>query len=80
MVKKKQANSINSEGLSDPISEEDEALWTVQQVSGFLQLKPNTVRLMASRGELPAIRVGRFWRFNHSELNRWLIENSTENR
>jgi excisionase family DNA binding protein len=35
-------------------------------------LHPKTVQRMARRGELPAYRVGRYWRFRASELDQWL--------
>jgi excisionase family DNA binding protein len=35
-------------------------------------LHPKTVRRMARRGELPAYRVGRYWRSRASELDQWL--------
>ena len=35
-------------------------------------LHPKTVQRMARRGELPAYRLGRFWRYRISELDRWL--------
>lgn len=38
----------------------------------LLGLHPKTVQRMARRGEIPAIRIGRYWRFRASELNAWL--------
>jgi excisionase family DNA binding protein len=35
-------------------------------------LHPKTVQRMARRGELPAYRVARYWRFRASELDSWL--------
>jgi len=39
-------------------------LWTVRDVSHYLSLNPETVRLMIRRGEIPAQKVGRVWRFD----------------
>jgi excisionase family DNA binding protein len=36
-----------------------------------------TLQRMARNGEVPAYRVGRFWRYRASELNYWLRLNST---
>jgi len=41
-------------------------LWTVKDVANYLSLPPETVRAMARRGELSAIKVGRVWRFDKS--------------
>ena len=35
-------------------------------------LHPKTVQRMARRGDLPAYRVGRYWRYRASELDQWL--------
>jgi len=37
-------------------------------------LHPKTVQRMARRGQLPAYRIGRYWRFRASELDRWLLQ------
>lgn len=40
-------------------------------------LHPKTVQRMARRGELPAYRVGKYWRYRASELTAWLVLHST---
>ena len=40
-------------------------------------LHPKTVQRMARRGDLPAYRIGRYWRFRASELSAWLVLHST---
>jgi len=40
-------------------------------------LHPKTVQRMARRGQLPAYRIGRYWRFRASELSAWLVLHST---
>jgi excisionase family DNA binding protein len=49
-----------------------EPLWTVEDVSNFLRLKPETVRLMARQSKIPSIKVGRVWRFRSLEIKSWL--------
>lgn len=51
-------------------------LWTVREVAQYLQLKPNTVRAMARRGELPVLKVGRVWRFDPKLIEQW-VNNET---
>lgn len=40
-------------------------------------LHPKTVQRMARRGELPAYRIGKYWRYRASELTAWLVLHST---
>jgi excisionase family DNA binding protein len=40
-------------------------------------LHPKTVQRMARRGDLPAYRIGRYWRFRASELSAWLVVHSS---
>jgi excisionase family DNA binding protein len=40
-------------------------------------LHPKTIQRMARRGELPAYRVGKYWRYRASELSAWLVLHST---
>jgi excisionase family DNA binding protein len=49
-----------------------EPLWTVEDVAQYLKLEPETVRAMARNGKLPAIKIGKVWRFKKSALNKVL--------
>lgn len=51
-------------------------LWTVEDVADYLQLQPETIRSMARRGELPAIKFGKVWRFRKSAIHKLLAEMS----
>lgn len=48
-------------------------LWTVEDVAVYLKLQPETIRSMARRGELPALKIGKVWRFQKSALCKMLI-------
>ncbi len=50
----------------------DSYLKTVEEVAEILRLKPETVRVMVRKGRLPAHKVGRVWRFDSAEIDRWL--------
>ena len=58
------------EGSSSSIG--NGTLLTVDEVAKFLRLKPATIRSMARRGELPAIKLGRVWRFKRSSITQLL--------
>ncbi len=47
-----------------------EPLWTVDEVASYFRLEPQTVRAMARRGELPAIKIGRQWRFKAADIKK----------
>lgn len=49
-----------------------EPLITGQQVGKILGLHPKVVERMAKRGELPALKVGKFWRYRASALVEWI--------
>lgn len=53
-------------------SPEDNSLMTVDEVAEFLRLKPETIRSMARRGDLPGIKLGRVWRFRRSSISQIL--------
>lgn len=45
---------------------------TTEEVLGYLKVNPRTIYRLIRTGELPAIRVGRQWRFRRSDLTEWL--------
>ena len=57
------------------MKEENSQLMTVEDVSEYLRVKPSTVYEWASNGNLPGVKVGRLWRFERSEIEKWVREN-----
>ena len=55
---------------STPVVEEQ--LLTVKEAAEFLKLCSATVQRMARRQELPAMKIGKLWRFRKSDLDEWL--------
>jgi len=51
---------------------DDKVLLNVKQVAEFLQLKESTIYSWAQDGKIPAIKIGRTWRFRRSDLDEWL--------
>jgi excisionase family DNA binding protein len=49
-----------------------EPLIDEKQAGELLGLHPKTIQRLARLGSLPAIRIGRYWRFRASALNRWI--------
>jgi excisionase family DNA binding protein len=51
-----------------------EPLLDVAEAAKLLRIHPKTLRLKARCGVIPAVQIGRVWRFRASALNRWLDE------
>jgi excisionase family DNA binding protein len=45
---------------------------TVEQLAQLLQVEEKTVRALAAKGELPARKLGRQWRFSREAVLEWL--------
>ncbi|MCS6847111.1 MAG: PocR ligand-binding domain-containing protein [Anaerolineae bacterium] len=52
-------------------------LLTTHQVQDLLKVDRTTIYRMVEAGRLPAIRVGKQWRFEAEEVERWLHERTT---
>jgi len=63
-----------------------EPLLDLAEAAGLLRIHPQTLKKMAIRRVVPAIKVGRLWRFRASDLQEWvdsrvsLAENDSERR
>lgn len=51
-----------------------EKLRSHEEVAELLGIHPETLRRMAVRGEVPALKVGRFWKYRASALDDWVSE------
>jgi excisionase family DNA binding protein len=63
---------ISQQKTVEPLPPND-PLWTVEDVAAYLQLQPETIRSMARRGELPALKIGKVWRFQKQAIHAMLI-------
>jgi len=52
---------------------------TLAQVATLLRLHRSTVYRMVKRGEIPAVKVGRVWRFSQDALDTWLSGGARRN-
>ena len=44
---------------------------TTREIQDCLRVTPRTIYRLIESGELPAVRVGRRWRFRQSDLDDW---------
>jgi two-component system response regulator (stage 0 sporulation protein F) len=49
---------------------------TITEVSTYLKLPEETVYKYARSGKIPASKVGRYWRFERNQIDRWVDQNS----
>jgi excisionase family DNA binding protein len=52
-------------------------LLTTKEVASYLKLRPETVLRGVKKGEIPAIKVGGHFRFDRTQIDEWLRNNST---
>ena len=45
---------------------------TVDAVAQYLGVVPDTIYRKARRGEIPAVKMGKIWRFPKETLDQWL--------
>src|ERR1700741_1738584 len=50
----------------------DETFLTTEEVLDYLQVNLRTVYRLVKAGKIPAVRVGRQWRFPKRDIDRWL--------
>ncbi|MBM3188061.1 MAG: helix-turn-helix domain-containing protein [Chloroflexi bacterium] len=62
---------------------EQDVLLNVKQVAQYLQLKESTIYSWAQDAKIPAIKIGRTWRFRRTDLDSWLqrhLQHESENK
>jgi len=52
----------------------DPEILTLEEVALYLRLKPQTIYKWAQEKRIPAVKLGKEWRFRRSILDRWLDE------
>jgi excisionase family DNA binding protein len=71
--------SFNASELSGA-SRGIEALLTSNEASQVLKIHPKVLERMAKRGEVPALKVGKFWRYRATALDAWINSRLQFNR
>ena len=61
-----------------PVRERSDRLLTVEEVAQFLHVSSVTVYRLASRGQLPATKVGKLWRFQREEIEACVAGSSSQ--
>ena len=50
----------------------------VGEVARYLRVVPDTIYRKARQGEIPAVKVGKVWRFPKATLDKWLNDSALE--
>jgi excisionase family DNA binding protein len=58
----------------------DDTFLTTEEVLDYLQVNLRTVYRLIKAGRIPAVRVGRQWRFRRADLDAWLESQGTRTR
>ena len=59
--------------MSGPTPSDHEIL-TLEEVAHYLRLKPQTIYRWAQERRIPAVKLGKEWRFRKSIIDRWVDE------
>ncbi|UCB57228.1 MAG: helix-turn-helix domain-containing protein [Candidatus Omnitrophota bacterium] len=51
---------------------------TVHEVAKYLNMVPDTIYRKARAGEIPAVKMGKCWRFPKDTLDKWLNDRALE--
>jgi excisionase family DNA binding protein len=49
-------------------------IMTTKEMAAYLKLHEITICKYAAEGVIPAIRIGRVWRFDKDEIDKWIAE------
>ena len=50
----------------------DDQLMSVKELAAYLQVDVSSIYLWSQRGQIPAMKVGKMWRYRRSEIDAWL--------
>ncbi|MDP3704252.1 MAG: helix-turn-helix domain-containing protein [Candidatus Omnitrophota bacterium] len=53
-------------------------IMNVGEVARYLGVVPDTIYRKARRGEIPAVKMGKVWRFPKETLDKWLNDSALE--
>ena len=49
-------------------------IFTVQELAEYLKMHPKTLQRKAKKGDIPAIKINRQYRFDKEQIDRWLSQ------
>lgn len=55
-----------------------ENIMNLEEVAKYLKMKPQTIYLWAQKGNIPAVKLGKEWRFRKDIIDEWLNQRFDE--
>ena len=55
-------------------------LMTVEELANYLRVTKKTIYRLLEQGNIPAMKVGRQFRFNKASIDKWMQRNSRESK
>lgn len=55
-----------------------ENIMTIEEVAKYLKMKPQTIYTWAQKGNIPAVKLGKEWRFRKDVVDEWLNQRFDE--
>ena len=53
-------------------------IMTTKELAEYLRLHQITICKFAAEGKIPAVRVGRVWRFDKEAIDKWISEGQSK--
>jgi excisionase family DNA binding protein len=51
---------------------ENEKWSSLEEIAEYIQVHKDTIRIWIRKGEIPAHKIGKLWRFKVSEVDEWV--------
>jgi excisionase family DNA binding protein len=51
---------------------------TLEEVAEYLRVHPSTIYRLLKKQQIPAFKVGSDWRFNLASIDRWRVQQETD--
>ncbi len=53
--------------------EEGDAVLTIVELSSYLKIPKSTLYKLVRSGSIPAVKIGKHWRFHKAAIDKWLM-------
>jgi len=63
---------VTADGRREPLPGNE--ILTIEEVARYLRLTPQTIYKWAQERRIPAVKLGKEWRFRKTIIDRWLDE------
>ena len=63
---------MTGDGRAEPAPSNE--ILTIEEVAAYLRLTPQTIYKWAQEKRIPAVKLGKEWRFRKSIIDRWFDE------